>query len=231
MHESGFGRVIGALISPEKTFRSIAERPTWVVPLVVFVLVMALVTALTFQKIDFAEVVQQQMAAQGREAPPEAEGASGFMKGCFGVAFVVGPILMVLIFAGVYMIFNLFGGQLRYKTSLSVVLYASMPGLVKALLTLPVVFSRKEISMEELQRGQVLKSSLAFLAPEDAGPRLLVLLSSIDFFTLWSVVLTIIGFHIAARVSKTTAAAVSIAVWLLLILFGVVMAGFAPQGG
>ncbi|HEY9422312.1 MAG TPA: Yip1 family protein, partial [Thermoanaerobaculia bacterium] len=222
----------GVLVSPVKTFRSIAERPTWVVPLVVFVLAIALMTLFMFQKVDFAEAMREQMTAQGQEVPPEAERMGGVMKGCAAAGAVGFPVILVLVLAGIYMIFNLFGGQLRYKTSLSVVSYASMPAAIMALLSIPVILSRPELDMQQLQSGRVLASNLAFLAPEDASPRLLALLGGLDFFSLWSLVLTIIGFHLAARVSKTTAAAVSIAVWVLGLLFGVAMAGFrGPQGG
>ena len=77
------------------------------------------------------------------------------------------------------MIFNLFGGQLRYKTSLSVVSYATMPAVLMALLSIPVILSRPELEMTQLQSGRVLASNLAFLAPEDASPRLVALLGSL----------------------------------------------------
>ena len=35
MEDSSFGRLIGVLVSPGKTFRSIAERPAWLVPFLV----------------------------------------------------------------------------------------------------------------------------------------------------------------------------------------------------
>lgn len=230
MENSSFGRIFGVLVSPVKTFRSIAERPTWAVPLVVLVLAIGAMTFCMFQKVDFDEAVRQQMAAQGQEMPPNAEGMAGFMKGCAAVSAIVFPIIMMLVLAGIYMVFNLFGGQLKYKTSLAVVSYASMPAVVMALLSIPVILSKPELDMQQLQTGRVLASNLSFLAPEGASPRLVALLGGLDFFSLWSVILTIIGFHLAARVSKGTAAAVAIAVWVLSILFAVAMAGLRPGG-
>jgi hypothetical protein len=229
MENSSFGRLLGVLFSPVKTFRSIAERPTWAVPLVVFVLAIALMTFCMFQKVDFAEAMRAQMAAQGQEAP-NADQMGGFMKGCAAVSAIVFPVILVLVLAGIYMVFNLFGGQLRYKTSLAVVAYAAMPAVVMALLSVPVILSKPELDMQQLQSGRVLASNLSFLAPEGASPRLVALLGSLDFFSLWSLVLTIVGFHLAARVSKGTAAGVAIAVWLLITLFGVAMAGLRPGG-
>src|SRR5688572_32534991 len=39
MESSSFGRLIGVLVSPVKTFAAIAERPTWLVAFLVVVLV------------------------------------------------------------------------------------------------------------------------------------------------------------------------------------------------
>lgn len=231
MENSSFGRLIGVLVSPVKTFRSIAERPTWGVAMVVFVLCLSAMSVFMFQKVDFGEMMREQMAAQGRELPADAQGMEGFMKGCTIVTIVGAPVLFILVLAAIYLVFNLMGGQLRYPASLSVVLHAAMPGVVAALLTIPVILSRESLTVREMQ-GRVLKSNLAFLAPEDAGPRLVALLASFDFFTLWSLVLSIIGFHIVAKVSKTTAAVVAIGLWILTVLLGVALAGLrGPQGG
>ena len=46
LEDSSAGRVIGALVSPVKTFRSLAERPTWGVALVVLLVISTLVGVL-----------------------------------------------------------------------------------------------------------------------------------------------------------------------------------------
>lgn len=230
MHDSSFGRLIGVLLSPGKTFESIARRPTWVVPMVVLVIVTTAVTLLLFQKADFMEMMRQQMEAQGQQIPADrAEGMEGFMKGCTIVSIVVFPVVLWLVGAAFFLLFNLFGGQLRYPVSLSVLLHSFMPGVVSALLSIPVILSRESFTMKELQSGgRVLKSNLAFLAPEDAGPRLVALLSSLDLFAIWTMVLMVLGYHVAARVSKATAASVVLALWVLLVAIQVLFAGFQP---
>jgi hypothetical protein len=231
MHDSSFGRLIGALLAPGKTFQSIAERPTWVVALVLFLVIILAVTIVTFQRVDLNEMMRQQMAERGQEMPPEMEQVGGFMTGCYiaaGLGFWIG---LIFVGAAYFLLLNLaFGGQLRYVTSLSVLIHALMPFAVAGLLSVPILLSRETLSMEELQSGSVLPSSLAVFAPEEAGPRLIALLSSLDFFTLWTVVLLVIGYSLAARVSKTSAAVLVVVVWILLILLRVGLAGFAPGG-
>ena len=237
MHDSSFGRLIGVLLSPGKTFESIARRPTWVVPLIVLVLIGAAVFGLLFQKADFMELMRQQMEAQGRPMPAEAAegsaGMEGFMKGCIIASAVVFPVLLYLAGAGIFLlVFNFaFGGQLRYPVSLSVLLYSYMPAVLAGLLSIPVILSRESFEMKEVQTGRVLASNLGFLAPEDASPRLVALLSSVDVFSIWSLILLILGYHIAARVSKGVAAAVVLSLWVVLTGIQVLLAGFQAGAG
>ncbi len=55
--------------------------------------------------------------------------------------------------------------------------------------------------MKEAQEGSILASNLGAFAPESHGPAVRALLSSVDFFSLWTVCLMIIGYRLAAKVS------------------------------
>src|SRR5439155_20361730 len=103
--------------------------------------------------------------------------------------------------------------ELSYKTSFSVLLHAFMPQAVSALLTLPVILSRASIGVEEARTG-ILASNLAAFAPH-AGKASQALLSSIDFFSLWTLLLLLIGHHLVTRVSKATAATIVLALWAI----------------
>ena len=52
MADSSFSRVISVLTSPAQTFRAIAERPSFLVPLVLAALLGAVVVNITFAKVD-----------------------------------------------------------------------------------------------------------------------------------------------------------------------------------
>ena len=73
--------------------------------------------------------------------------------------------------------------------------------------------------MEETFAGGVLASHLGFLAGEDTSIAVLGLLHSVDFFSIWSILLLVIGYRAAARVSTGTATGVVLFVWL----FGVAL--------
>lgn len=218
MEDSSFGRLLGALVSPGKTFRSLAERPTWVAAFLVLYVLGSGVALLAFQKVDFAAGLKEQMAAQGQKLPAGSEERMVPMVRTFAIASIVvlAPAFYFLIPA-IFLLLNLVGGELDYKKSLAVTLHAYMPYALAALLTLPVIFSRGEISLKEMQAGALLHSNLGFLASEADQPVAHALLASVDLFVLWSVALFILGYQVAARVSRKVAATTVISLWLLVV--------------
>ncbi|HVS00424.1 MAG TPA: Yip1 family protein [Thermoanaerobaculia bacterium] len=226
---SAANRIWKVLVAPRETFQSIAAHPSWGLLFVVTVLVSIAAWYLLAQKIDFAESLRQQFEQQGRDVPSgTAEKMAGVTKIITLVGAGIAPMVLVLLMALVYMAFNLFGGRLRYVTSVSVVLHAGVPNLLKLLLSLPVAMSRDSILLEEAQMG-LLKSNLAAFAPENAGRQLYLLLASFDVFALWSLFLLIVGFSAAARVSRAKASAFVLVFWAALILLFVALAGLRPS--
>ncbi|HSP95071.1 MAG TPA: hypothetical protein VLU06_11000, partial [Thermoanaerobaculia bacterium] len=69
--------------------------------------------------------------------------------------------------------------------------------------------------------GDLLASNLGFLVPADSSKPLHSLLSSFDIFSLWSLVLFVIGFAAAARVKRGAAAGIIVTLWLVAVGLGV----------
>jgi hypothetical protein len=235
LEDSSFGRLIGALVSPAKTFQSIAGRPTWGVALIVLMVASTAVGVLTSQRIDKDDMrrsVQQQMEKrQGGQATPEQlESGVQMATKISSVTRWLVPVFVLAVYLIVALLFfaafHFFGGsEISYRTSFSVALHAFLPGLVAALLTLPLILSRKSVTLKEAQGGGILASNLGAFAPESLGPAARTLLSSVDFFSIWTICLLIIGYRAAAKVSTATAATVAVVLWVLYIAFRVGMAG------
>ena len=212
-------RPINVLLDPNNTFASIAHRPTWVAPLLILMLLGGLASTLTFAKIDAVQAVREQFAAQGRIATEAQidQGVTFFetLRGVAALVTVLGfPLIMMLVAVVFWFAFELTGQEMNYGTSLSVTLHGMMPMAVASLLTLPVILGRNSITAREVMGGNVLVSNLSFLASSDAAPAWVAFLSSVDLFSLWTVVLLVIGYRAAAKTSTATAAAVVSLVWL-----------------
>ncbi len=224
LEDSSAGRLIGALVSPVKTFRSIAERPTWGLALLVLMLVGTVTGVLANKRIDpndMRQMIEQRMEKQSGQKPSaeqvdQAVGMGqkwGSIVVWFAPIFSIGAnLLMALLF---WLAFRFAAASsLSYKTSFSVLLHAFMPWLIAGLLTLPVILSREHIGLQEAQQG-LLASNLARFAPEGAGGGLKALLGSLDFFSLWTIVLLILGYRTAAKSSTGAAAGIVLLLWLL----------------
>lgn len=233
MENSGFGRLISVFTSPGKTFASIAERPTWIQPLVLVLVLSIAVTAVVTPRMDMGSIIRQSIEDSGRELTPEqmdkaVEQGAKFAKIGPIVGVVFQPVVFLLLALIFWVVFKLAGGDFSFGVSFSVVLHALLPGSLAALLSIPVVMSKSTLSYEQVKSGSFLTSNLAAFAPPGTKHGLLSLLSSIDVFSLWSLILLVIGYRIAAKVSKGTAIGVVVGLWAVYVLCKV---GFAAAFG
>jgi hypothetical protein len=236
VEDSGFGRLLGALISPARTFRAIAERPTWVWPLLLLTVVATAMIFLAYQKVDPAAIAQQQIAqvekSSGQAATDQQvamfEKLSTFMVWIGSLGALFGTPIFYLLGALVLWALLRFtaGSEISFGQSFSTLLHGMLPSAVAGLLTLLVILGRREITFDEVQHLSLLKSNLAAFAPEGTGPAALALLGSVDFFSLWSIVLLILGYRTVARVRTGLAAAVVLVPWLLLVAIKVAISLF-----
>ncbi len=222
LDDSSFGRLLGVLVSPVKTFRSIAERPTWAVALVVFLLASGAVGFVAGKRTDYREMITRSLKDSGREVPAEqlekqieiTQKVAPYFAAGSGV-FVLLILLLITLFY--WIIFKLLGSDFTYLAGLSVTLHAAMPAVVSLLLSLPVILSHKTLGYDDVKTGTFLQSNLAFLAPAGAKPWLVALYASVDFFSLWSLVLSIIGYKALSRLSTQAVAATVVVVTLLFV--------------
>lgn len=221
MESSAFGRLIGALVSPVATFRSLAERPTWVAALLLVAFVPLVGGILALPKIDWEGITRDRIEEAGADLTPAQLEQQVEVSAKVGPIFTyLQPLTMVLFMLFIALVmwgaFTLAGGAPGYKRSLAVVSHSFLPLVVAQLLSIPVVLNTETIGSEEIKTGSLLHSSLAYFAGDDTGPVLLALLSSIDVFTIWTLVLMAIGFRFAANVKPATAATTVGLIWLFL---------------
>ena len=221
---SSFQRALWVLAQPQETFRSIADKPAWLAPLVILLGLSIATTSLTIPKVDFGEMMRTQMEASGQSmsddqlAGMEAVGDRLKWPLMLGATLVFQPLGFAFVALVFFLIFKGAGSEVGYGGSLSVVLHSSMPNAISALLTMPLVLRRDTVYFSELQSGGILPSNLGFLV-DDAQSGLASLMGSLDLFALWTVALLSIGFATVGKVSLKKAALLVVAVWLVRVLF------------
>lgn len=234
MEDSGIARIWGVLVSPASTFRAIAAKPSWIVPLLLLVGIGLAGSFLLTDKMDWGEITRESIAASGREVPEDQLEVIVDFQEKAGPIFLIGgsvvlqPIIFLLLALVFLVTFKVLGGELNFVRSFSVILHGLMPRAVMGLLSIPVILGRSEFGYEDLRDNSVLTSNLSSFAPDDAGPALIGLLSSVDVFSIWALGLLIVGFATVAKVSKASAATGVLGLWIVYVLGKV---GLASLGG
>lgn len=236
MKDASISRIPSVLFSPEETFASIGRRPTWLLALIVLLLCGVAAVVSYGPKVDFETSMREQLASSNLSISAEDIETQVAFMGKFGAAMMYAAAiampwlaypLMALIF---FLLLRLAGGELDYKRSLSVVVHGNMPWAVASLLSIPIALGRDAITTQELEQGSLLPASLlAFQGSEDAIVR--TLLGSVDFFSLWTIVLLTIGFEKVARVSRGRATGIVVGMWLVWVVIRVALAALGQMFG
>lgn len=69
--DPGLARLSGLFFSPVATLESIARRPTWVAPLLLWTALSVAVTAVLLPKIDYEQLTRQAMQSRGQSIPED----------------------------------------------------------------------------------------------------------------------------------------------------------------
>jgi len=213
------------LFSPDATFASIARRPDWVVPLLVFLVIGYISTAVILPRMDWGAISamqEEQIRAKNPNMSQEdmdriARMSAGAGKVFGWIAPIMGAIWYLIVALVLWLAFRLFGGENSFGQSWSTTLYSWMPLVINGIILTIVGLLRGGL-INPMEMATLVKSNPAFLVDLKAQPVLYALLSSIDVFTIWTVVLMIIGFAVIARVSKARSAAIVIPLWIVCIL-------------
>lgn len=227
---SSMGRIFGVIFSPKPTFESIVQRPTWVLPLVLIILVSALVVFVFSQRVGWRGFMERQnqtnsrlqkqmesMTPDQREQMLETQtkyaaifGYVGVVLGIFVSAIVVAAVLLAA--------FNLVGGaKVSFKTSLAIVAHSWVPSIIGGILGVLIIFL-KDPSTVDIQH-LVAANAGAFL-PDDAPKWQETLLTSFDLFIFWSMILMAIGYSAAdpKKIPLGKALGTIVVVWLLYVI-------------
>lgn len=223
--DSALARVPGVLFSPVKTFESIARRPTWIAPFLLWTAMSIGVTAALLPKIDYDQLTRQAMQQRGQTVPEERIGAIVEQQKKFGGIFgwvigAVSPAVVSLLVAVVlWGSFKAFGWDTRFAQAYGVTTHAFLPGVLKAAFLLFLITRQETVNPQAL--GDLLRSNLGFLVPRDSSRPLHSLLQSLDVFSLWSLCLFVVGFAAAAKIKRGAAAGVIVTLWLVAVAISV----------
>ena len=219
-------RVMGIYFSPRKTFEYLREKPKWLVP---FILICLVAMVSNFLAKDIAIQAQKERVLMSDRIPEEQKDAiiERIESSASGpqayIQYFATPVVIFIILCGVAAIFlffgnMLFGGQSNFRQMLSMYAHAGVIALPAAIVKVPLMLSQQSLQVY---------TNLAILLPADAEQTFLHrLMSKFDLFTIWEVILLIIGMSAIYRFSTGKASTIVFILWALWIVVSVTLGGF-----
>jgi hypothetical protein len=222
-----FGRLVGALVNPRPTFESIAAKPSWLLPFLLLILINILVIFSFSHRIGWHALIEQQLTTSSRyqqmtPAQQQQALARGLkMAPMLGyIGGTVGNVIILLIVAGIFLAaFNIvFGSGIKFGQSLGITTHAFLPGVLKGLIGLAVVWVRPP---EGVNLQNLVMSNVGAFLPSGLPLWLQTLANSLDVFVFWMIALLAIGYTAASSSRKVkfgSALAVVASIWLVFLL-------------
>jgi hypothetical protein len=223
-------RIIDTFVAPSKTFIDIRRKATFWGPLVILIVVGIIFSFSIQTKIGWERVAEnnihqspktEEQIASAPDGGAAAKAITAKITAVVSYAFVV-PILIItaiyslLVWASVN--FG-FGGKSTYGQIFAVSFYANLVMNIKYLLAIIAIFAG--LAPDSFLINNPVGTNIGYYLSTDAPKWLSALCTHIDIFEIWSLVLSVIGVSIVAKVSRGKSAAVVFGWWILFVLIGV----------
>lgn len=213
-----FQRIIKVFTDPVKAMEDISIKPKVLVPVLLISLVFILLNVARFNLIK--EFIIKQLEIAMAQNPNIGEVPEGLMKIQLYTTFIIISItpLLTVFFKGLvsHGIAQLFNGKGKLKASISVITFSYFI----------VLFGEAIRTIIGLLVGNYMVTmSLAAVAPNlEINTPLYNLLASFDVFSIWYLMVSVVGISVVHKISRGKAAVVVLSPWALMIGFNVVMA-------
>jgi hypothetical protein len=233
-----FSRLTGVFFEPGKAFADIAERPTWFVPLLLIILATVAFYVTYGQHIGWRSFVQDQIdnnASMQRQmqnlSPEQRQQSMAVQEKFMPIVYEVGPVIgmpLLYLFSSLILLgiaSGLMSAGVKFKQIFAIECYAGLVGIVAKALGIVVMFLKNPEQFNLM--NPLAFNPAAFMDQKTASKFIYTLAMGCDLFTIWALILTVIGLKAAAgkRLSTGGAAVAVILPYALLLLLGATVAG------
>lgn len=238
---SAIEKLAGIFYAPTRVFRNLRAHPTWLAPLLVIGIVSGVYSAAFVQRLTPERIVDhtfEKLADSPLKPPPDkmeqakqealqaakqpVQRVQTAAKGFFGffifAAFVAGLCLLGVL---------AFGGRINFWQALAAVLYGYLPIiLITKLVSLLILYVKAPEDIHPILNAESLvQDNLGILFNPAEHPALFVLGSVIGVLSFYGLWLRVKGLqHAGTKVNSSTAWGVSITLWVLALIVGMIFA-------
>lgn len=218
-------RLANVFFAPKKTFTDINRNAQWWAPfLLVAIFSMGFVYVMG-QRVGWTTAFNNQMRMSPKQADkmeqmPPAQRAMAekfFSVTAYGF-WIFALIGMALIAAVLMATFNFgAGAEIKYSRALAVVVYANLPLILRSVIAIVVMYLPQFDPAGFILQNPA-ATNLGVLVDPGTHLALYTLLSSIDLFGIWILVLTAIGFACISKVKQSTSMIIVFGWWAVTVL-------------
>ena len=229
-------RVVDTFVAPSKTFTDILRNQSWWLPFLLIVVIGYGFVFTVDKHVGWDQVLENSLKTNTSQserianAPAEQQASiRATMKASFRIFSYAFPVFIILywLVAAVVMMGTLnfgFGGHAKYGELLAVFAYAGLPGILKSILSIVVLFAG--LGAESFNLQNPVGTNLGYYLSPESPKWLISLGTSIDVFTIWTIILLILGCAVVAKIKRGPAAIAVVGWWLVLTLVSVGAAAF-----
>lgn len=240
-HQNFFALLWGMIRRPRWTYENSTIRidRSWILMsiLTMVVLVLPIIVAAPITSQQAREAVQAGLDSQGESGSnitPEMEGQiSQFATNPLFTIVFPSVLRMIALWVGwlvwaggLHLISTMAGGNSQFGQMWRTVIWSWLPFAVRGLLQFGFILLTGEIIVNPGLSGLVADQrsvSEILAAPPSTGQLVLrSLLSNIDLFLIWNLILLIFGVAITARISRRKATFISLGIWIGLTIIGMI---------
>ncbi len=219
-------RVVDTFVAPTKTFTDIRRNANWWVPWLLMAVIGWIWVYEVDKKVGMDKVAENQVAMSPKTAakldqlPPDQrasqmEISTKFTRIISYVYPLISLIVTAILAAVLMATFNFgFGAELKFKQCFAVSMYAFLPGMVKVLISMLIIAVG---AGETFTFQNPIASNLGALV-DRSSTFLFSIATSIDVFTIWTLILTGIGYSCLTKVKRGTCMGVVFGWWAVVVL-------------
>jgi len=222
-------RVVDTFVAPSKTFTDIKRNASWWVPwLLMSVVGMAMVFVVD-KKLGMDTAYENQLHTSPKQtdridqmSPDQKAGAMKLGATITRYIAYSSPLLTVFIIGVISVVlmatFNFgLGTKVRFMQSMAIGMYAFLPTILKSVIVIAVVAAG---GAEGFTFQNPVASNLSGLADPNSSHFLYSILTSLDIFSIWTLILTGIGYSCITKVKRGTCMGVVFGWWAVVALVG-----------
>lgn len=227
-------RLVNTFFAPSKAFTDLRRNASWWAPFLIIAVVSLLFIYVVDEKVGFQKVSENQIQLQPKQAERldrlPADQRQKAMQQQVTVTRIISYAIPVIAL-GVYAVFAavLFAtlkfvasADLKYKTLFALIVYTRLPLLLSTLLA--IVSLVAGVSSDGFNIQNPAATNPGYFIDPNGSAALRALLTPLDVFSIWTLILTAIGITCISKVKRSTAFAVVFGWFAVVVLARVAIA-------